>query len=55
MQEMLSKNREQTILLRNCIIYVISWTIICLLATSYNIADVKSRTVELQQWMHKRA
>lgn len=50
MQEMLSKHREQTILLRNCIIYVISWTIICLLATSYNIADVKSRTVELQEW-----
>lgn len=44
------KNREQTILLRNCIIYAISWTLVCLVATSYNIADVKQRTVELQDW-----
>jgi signal transduction histidine kinase len=42
-------NREQTILLRNCIIYVISWTIVCLLATSYNIKEVKERTRELVQ------
>lgn len=44
------KNREQTILLRNCIIYGISWTIICLLATFYNYKEVKSRTVALQEW-----
>ena len=43
-------HREQTILLRNCIIYAVSWTLVCLIATSYNIADVKRRTVELQEW-----
>ncbi len=42
-------NREQTILLRNCIIYVISWTIVCLLATLYNIQVVNDRTNELAQ------
>ncbi len=47
MEEPSSKNREQTILLRNCIIYALSWTIACLLATSWNIRQVEERTGEL--------
>ncbi len=41
------KNSEQTILLRNCIIYAVSWTIICILATFWNYAGTHDKYLDL--------
>lgn len=44
-----SKNSEQAVLLRNCIIYTVSWTIICILATFYNFVVTKDKSLDLAQ------
>lgn len=44
-----SKHSEQTILIRNCMVYVVSWTIICLFATFYNFMEIKNMSLELVQ------
>jgi len=44
-----SKNSEQAILIRNCIIYTVSWTIICLLATFWNYLEIHDNSLDLVQ------
>ena len=47
MTETANKNTEQTALIRNCMIYFMSWTIICLLATLWNYLEIKDESLEL--------
>jgi len=43
MIETANKNSEQAVLIRNCMIYAVSWTIICLLATFWNVLELKDK------------
>ncbi len=49
MAETPNKNSEQTVLIRNCMIYALCWTIICLVATLWNIMDTRDKSVELAE------
>lgn len=47
MAETPNKHSEQTILIRNCMIYALCWTIICLVATFWNIMNIRDKSVDL--------
>lgn len=47
MIETANKNAEQTLLIRNCMLYVVIWTIICLLGTLWNYLELKDISLNL--------
>ena len=47
MIEAANKNPEQTALIRNCMLYVMSWTIICLFATLWHYLEIKDESLDL--------
>lgn len=47
MTETATKNTEQTALIRNCMLYVMSWTIICLFATLWHYLEIKDESLDL--------
>ena len=47
MIEAANKNAEQTALIRNCMLYAMSWTLICLLATIWNYLEIKDESLDL--------
>jgi len=49
MKETPEKTIEQAVLIRNCLIYAVIWTGICLLATFWNILEIKDNSMELAQ------
>jgi hypothetical protein len=49
MKDTPERNIEQAVLIRNCLIYAVVWTGICLLATFWNILEIKDNSMELAQ------
>ncbi len=49
MIETASKDSEQAMLIRNCIVYAVSWTIICLFATFWNYVEIHDKSLDLAQ------
>ncbi|MBU1566265.1 MAG: DUF3365 domain-containing protein [Proteobacteria bacterium] len=49
MTETSSKDSQKATLIRNCIFYTVSWTLICLFATYWNVAEIKDKSLDLAQ------
>lgn len=47
MIETTNKTPEQTLLIRNCMLYAVIWTIVCLLGTLWNYLEVKDMDLDL--------
>jgi len=47
MIEAANTNAEQTALIRNCMLYAMSWTLICLFATMWNYLEMKDESLDL--------